>query len=61
MTSQQYAVTRNALTIQLVDAFERYQTGRVYSEYYKTQILPDLTRAYTGTLLHWAATQQSRF
>jgi cobalt-zinc-cadmium efflux system outer membrane protein len=48
MNSQQFAVTTNLLTNQLADAFERYQTGRVQAEYYRTQILPDLARAYRG-------------
>ena len=48
MNSQQLAVTSNQLTNQLADAFERYQTGRVQAEYYRTQILPDLARAYRG-------------
>ena len=48
MNSRQYAVTTNALTSQLADAFERYQNGRFQSEYYRTQILPDLARAYRG-------------
>ena len=48
MNSRQYAVATNSLTSQLADAFERYQNGRFQSEYYRTQILPDLARAYRG-------------
>lgn len=48
LNSQQYAVATNQLTNQLADAFERYQTSRVQAEYYRTQILPDLARAYRG-------------
>jgi len=48
MSSRQYAVATNVLTGQLADAFERYQNGRFQSEYYRTQILPDLARAYRG-------------
>ena len=48
MNSRQYAVTTNQLTSQLAEAFERYQNGRFQSEYYRTQILPDLARAYRG-------------
>ncbi len=48
LTAQSYSVTKNSLTSQLADAFNRYQTGRVYSEYYRTQILPDMARAYRG-------------
>lgn len=45
---QQLAVTTNQLTTQLADAFERYQTARVQAEYARTQVLPDLARAYRG-------------
>ena len=47
-SSQQYAVTKNQLTNELADAFERFQTARVQAEYYRTQILPDLAQAYLG-------------
>jgi len=48
LSAQQLAVTQNQLTNQLADAFERYQTGRFQAEYYRTQMLPDLARAYHG-------------
>jgi len=48
MATQQYALVQNDLNSQLADAFERYQTARVQSEYYRTQVLPDLARAYRG-------------
>lgn len=47
-SSQQYAVTKNQLTNDLADAFERFQTARVQAEYYRNQILPDLAQAYLG-------------
>lgn len=47
-SSQQYAVTKNQLTVELADAFERFQTSRVQAEYYRMQILPDLAQAYLG-------------
>jgi outer membrane protein, heavy metal efflux system len=48
LSAQQLAVTRNQLTSQLADAFERFQTGRVQAEYFRTQVLPDQFRAYQG-------------
>lgn len=48
MNMQQLAVTTNQLTTQLADAFERFQSARVQAEYARTQVLPDLARAYRG-------------
>jgi cobalt-zinc-cadmium efflux system outer membrane protein len=48
MNTQQLAVTTNQLTTLMADAFERYQTARVQAEYSRTQVLPDLARAYRG-------------
>ena len=48
ISAQQLGVTRNQLTFQLSDAFERFQTARVLGEFYRTQQLPDLARAYRG-------------
>ena len=62
MSSRQYAVATNQLTGQLADAFERYQNGRFQSEYYRTQILPDLARAYRGVFdRHIAASDKVAF
>jgi cobalt-zinc-cadmium efflux system outer membrane protein len=46
--SQQMRRSRNELTVQLADAFERYETGRIQLQYYRDHILPDLARAYRG-------------
>ena len=62
MSSRQYAVATNQLTGQLADAFERYQNGRFQSEYYRSQILPDLARAYRGVFdRHIAASDKVAF
>jgi outer membrane protein, heavy metal efflux system len=62
LSSRQYAVATNQLTGQLADAFERYQNGRFQSEYYRTQILPDLARAYRGVFdRHIAASDKVAF
>ena len=62
MSSRQFAVATNQLTGQLADAFERYQNGRFQSEYYRTQILPDLARAYRGVFdRHIAASDKVAF
>jgi cobalt-zinc-cadmium efflux system outer membrane protein len=39
---------RDALTITLTDAFERYDTNRKTLAYYRNHILPDQVRYYTG-------------
>lgn len=39
---------RNDLSAQLAAAYERYENNRVATEYYRTQVLPDLARAYRG-------------
>ena len=48
MMAQQNKASTLELTVQLADAFERFQSGRFQSENYRTQILPDLVRAYQG-------------
>jgi cobalt-zinc-cadmium efflux system outer membrane protein len=42
------ARVRQELTQRLAEAFERYQTGRQLLEQYRTEILPNQTRAFEG-------------
>lgn len=44
----QLQVVQNNLAASLADAFERFETGRTQSQYYRDQVLPDLARAYRG-------------
>ncbi len=46
--SQESRRAQNSLTAQLADAFERFETSRVQTQFYHDQILPDLARAYRG-------------
>ena len=39
---------RNDLLRQLADAYERYENGRQLLALYRTEILPDLVRAFRG-------------
>jgi outer membrane protein, heavy metal efflux system len=41
------------LTAQLVDAFTRFETSRIFLQYNREQILPDLTRAYRGVYIRY--------
>jgi cobalt-zinc-cadmium efflux system outer membrane protein len=43
--------SRNDLTTRLADAYERFESNRILVEYYDSQILPDLTRAYRAIYL----------
>lgn len=45
---EERAKVRNELTNKLADAFERYQNNLNLIEYYRTQIIPDQSRAYRG-------------
>jgi cobalt-zinc-cadmium efflux system outer membrane protein len=38
----------NELTVQLADAFERYETARQQAELYRERILPNLAKAFRG-------------
>jgi outer membrane protein, heavy metal efflux system len=46
--TEQVRKVQNTLTAASADAFERFETNRVMSQYYRDQILPDLARAYRG-------------
>jgi cobalt-zinc-cadmium efflux system outer membrane protein len=39
---------KNDLSQRLADAYERYETSRVQTAYFRRQVLPDLVRAYQG-------------
>ncbi|HVW03167.1 MAG TPA: TolC family protein, partial [Planctomycetaceae bacterium] len=43
--------SRNDLTTRMADAYERFESNRILVEYYDSQILPDLTRAYRAIYL----------
>ncbi len=46
--SEQSRAVQNELTASLADAFERYETNRAQTQFYREQVLPDLARAYRG-------------
>lgn len=46
--SEQLNTSRNELSAQLADAFERYENNRILLQYYHDQILPDQARVYRG-------------
>jgi hypothetical protein len=39
---------RNDLSAQLAAAYEQYENNRVATEYYRTNVMPDLARTYRG-------------
>ncbi len=46
--SEQVRRTTNDLNIAAADAFERFETNRVLSQYLREQVLPDQARVYRG-------------
>lgn len=46
--AEQARAVQNELAGSLADAFERYETNRAQTQFYREQVLPDLARAYRG-------------